>query len=379
MAGIYIHIPFCKQACNYCNFYFSTSLGNKDKFLDSLHREIDLTKDFFGGDKIETLYFGGGTPSQLEINELERLLQHLHQVHDLSELREFTIETNPDDLTVEKVKGLKTMEQYGLNRFSIGVQSFFDDDLKYMNRAHDAKEALSSIQRVQDAGFKNITMDLIYGTPTLSDEHWLKNLETAFALQVPHISSYALTVEPKTALENKIKKGVRQPVNEEQSARQFQLLMEHMRNNGFEQYEISNFARNEKYAIHNSNYWNGKRYLGLGPSAHSYDGHARSWNVANNIAYIAALEKGERSLDLEVLTTVQVVNEKIMTGLRTKWGVSLAECPSGVVREIEKSLEQINKAHYIYDKGVLRLTDEGKLFADAIAAELFLEEEFESF
>ncbi|MCX6199815.1 MAG: radical SAM family heme chaperone HemW [Bacteroidetes bacterium] len=373
MAGIYIHIPFCKQACNYCNFYFSTSLGNKDKFIQSLLREIELSNGYLQRERIETLYLGGGTPSQLTISALKLIMEKLQSVYDLSSLQEFTIETNPDDLTEEKIKELSELKKYGLNRFSIGVQSFFDEDLKYMNRAHNAEEAIASIKRVQHAGFENITIDLIYGTPTMNDENWKRNLDIAFDLNVPHISSYALTVEPKTSLDKKILKGESKPVDEEQSARQFKILLDEMRLHGFEQYEISNFARDKKYALHNSNYWFGKKYLGLGPSAHSFNSVSRRWNVSNNVNYINSLEKNELNFEEEILTEAQKVNEKIMTSLRTMWGLKLSEVRSPKSEEIQKSLKQIDAAHYTFENGILKLTDEGKLFADSIAAQLFIE------
>ncbi|MBK8657953.1 MAG: radical SAM family heme chaperone HemW [Bacteroidetes bacterium] len=375
MAGIYIHIPFCKQACNYCNFYFSTSPGNQDRFVNALLQEMVLAKDYLEGEVIETVYFGGGTPTQLRVSDLLRITQKLQSVFGFHSLREFTIEANPDDLTAYKINELKSLQSFGLNRLSIGVQSFFDEDLRYMNRAHNAAEALAAVKRAQDAGFQNITIDLIYGTPTMDDERWIQNLETAFSLEVQHLSSYALTVEPKTALENKIKKGVRLPVNEQQSARQFQLLMNETETNGFEQYEISNFARDGQYAIHNTSYWMGKKYLGLGPSAHSYNRESRRWNVANNINYISAIEKGELNFEEEKLTEHQHINEQIMTGLRTKWGVYLGAFSPAHADTLRVTLLTIDSRHYLLKNDLLTLTHEGKFFADAIAAQLFLEEE----
>ncbi len=374
MAGIYIHVPFCKQACHYCNFYFSTSLGNKDRYLQALLKEIELTKNYLAGQPIETVYFGGGTPSLLTKQEITSIIEALAANYDLSPLKEFTLEANPDDLTAEKIKELADLKTVGLNRFSIGVQSFFEEDLLYMNRAHNSVEALTSIKRVQDAGFGNITIDLIYGTPTMNNEHWQQNLETAFKLQIPHISSYALTVEPKTSLYNKIKKQQRQPVNEEQSAGQFKLLMALMKQNGYEQYEISNFATPGHYAIHNTNYWFGKMYLGLGPSAHSFNLKGRRWNVANNINYIESIGRGTLPFEEEILTEAQITNELIMTSLRTQWGLNLDTCPTAAVKEIKESLQHIDTAYYSIHNNIIRLTEEGKLFADGIAAELFVEE-----
>ncbi len=373
MAGIYVHVPFCKQACHYCNFYFSTSLANKEKFIGALLNEIELSKDYLNGEKIETLYFGGGTPSLLMMDDLLLIIEKLNAYYNLSELREFTFEANPDDL--KEIGNIRTLGTLGINRFSIGVQSFFNEDLKYMNRAHSADEAVSSIKKVQDAGFENITLDLIYGTPTMNDDNWKKNLETAFALNIPHISSYALTVEPKTSLERKITKGESKPIDEEQSARQFEILMGEMKQAGYEQYEISNFAKPGKYAIHNSNYWFGKKYLGLGPSAHSFNGLSRRWNIANNIAYIHSINEGKLPSEEEVLTEAQKVNEKIMTSLRTQWGLKIADCGLQIADLIHQSLKGINSSNYTFEGGVLKLTDEGKLFADSIAAQLFIDEE----
>ncbi len=375
MAGVYIHIPFCRQACHYCNFYFTTSPGNKDKFISALLHEIELSKGYLEGERIETIYFGGGTPSLLSGSELISIVRRLEDHYDLSDLKEFTLEANPDDLSAEKVKEFQGLQSLGLNRFSIGVQSFFDEDLKYMNRAHNSEEAISSIKRVQDAGFKNITIDLIYGTPTMNDQHWLQNLNTAFALGIPHISSYALTVEPKTNLERKIRQGESKPVNEEQAAMQFNILMEEMKKAGYEQYEISNFAKPGKYAIHNSNYWSGKKYLGLGPSAHSYNKVARKWNVANNMSYIQSIEKDIIPAEEEILTKAQQINERIMTALRTMWGLNLAEFEADVMVWIKEDLSVIDPAHYTITANTLTLTNKGRLFADAIAASLFVTEE----
>jgi coproporphyrinogen III oxidase-like Fe-S oxidoreductase len=244
-----------------------------------------------------------------------------------------------------------------------------------MNRAHNSAEALSSIKRVQDAGFENITIDLIYGTPTMNDEHWLENLNVAFALDVPHISSYALTVEPKTSLDKKIRKGESKPVSEEQAASQFNILMEEMKKAGYEQYEISNFAKPGKYAIHNSNYWSGKKYLGLGPSAHSYNRVARKWTVANNINYIQSIERGIIPDEEEVLTKAQQINERIMTALRTMWGLNLSDFEPEVMGWIKEDLSVIDPGHYILNGELLVLTNKGRLFADAIAASLFVTEE----
>lgn len=373
MAGIYIHIPFCKQACNYCNFYFSTSLQNKARFINALLTEIALTKNYLEAEPLQTLYFGGGTPSLLKIEDWQLIMDSLSKIYMLNNLLEFTIEANPDDLKDETY--LTELSKLGVNRFSIGIQSFFEDDLRYMNRAHTATEATEAVKRVQDAGFSNITIDLIYGTPTMNNEQWLQNLDIAFQLNVPHISAYALTVEPKTTLENKINKKQLAPVDEKQSAKQFELLINEMQKQKFEQYEISNFAKSGAYAIHNSNYWRGKKYLGIGPSAHSYNGNSRSWNVSNNQAYIAALEKGEQKSTTEVLSRAQVINEKIMTGLRTKWGVNISDLGIRVSGLVMDNLKLVDKQYYTLQNNLLCLTDAGKLYADGIAAQLFVDDE----
>ena len=374
MAGIYIHIPFCKQACHYCNFYFSTSLANKQQLLKALHKEIELSTAYLAGEPIETIYFGGGTPTLLSTQEILDIYEILNKHYNLSHLQEFTIEANPDDLDKAGIEKIRLLEQIGLNRLSIGVQSFFDEDLQYMNRAHNSLHAQQCIKQVQDAGFSNITIDLIYGTPTMNDDKWRANLQTAFALNIPHISSYALTVEPKTTLHRKIKKGESKPVNEDQSANQFTILVESMRQAGYEQYEISNFAKPGKYAVHNTNYWRGKKYLGLGPSAHSFNIVGRRWNVANNIGYINSLAQGILPFTEERLTHQQQVNEKIMTSLRTQWGLNSAELNLTDWLLIKENLLPVEPAFYTLINGNLLLNDAGKLFADAISSQLFLEE-----
>lgn len=369
MAGIYIHVPFCRQACHYCNFYFSTSTANKARFVEALLKEIELSKDYLQGEAIETIYFGGGTPSVLTGDELNLIMDTLSRFYNLNHIQEFTFEANPDDLSNEAIQ---TFKQAGVNRFSIGVQSFFDEDLQYMNRAHNAIDAISSIKRAQDAGFNSLTIDLIYGVPTLTDEKWQKNLDTAFSLGIPHLSCYALTVEPKTSLERKIAKGQYAKVDDAQSARQFTMLMDEVKKAGYEHYEISNFSKPGKYAVHNTNYWLGKKYLGLGPSAHSFNTKSRRWNVANNVNYINSLHSGLIPFEEETLTETQQVNEYIMTSLRTMWGLDLAKHPKYRLAIIN-ALEAVETDTYVLDNNIICLTDKGRLFADAIAAELFVE------
>jgi len=373
VAGIYIHIPFCKQACHYCNFYFSTSTGNKQKVLDAINLEIEHSKNYLAGETIHTIYFGGGTPSILTADELKRIIENIHRHHHC-DVQELTLEANPDDLTTQKVSELAALKAFGLNRFSIGVQSFFNEDLQYMNRAHSRDEAISAIQKVQDAGFDLLTIDLIYGTPTTTNEHWLQNLETAFGLHIPHLSCYALTVEPQTSLHQKIKKKLLPPVDENLAATHFDILKTQAEQNGFEHYEISNFALPGKHALHNTNYWRGVPYIGIGPSAHSFNGHERRWNVSNNLSYVEGINTGKIYFETETLTPAQQANEYIMTSLRTMWGMNLNhEKIIAYQPEILQSLRDVNTNFYWVKNETVVLTKEGKHFADGVAGSLFVE------
>ncbi|MBS1592723.1 MAG: radical SAM family heme chaperone HemW [Bacteroidetes bacterium] len=375
MAGIYIHIPFCRQACHYCNFYFTTSPARRDELVAAIIREVEFTGGYLDGETIETIYFGGGTPTMLAAGQLGQILEAIYKAYPDARLRELTIEANPDDLTADKIAELNELRTLGLDRLSIGVQSFREADLIYMNRAHNAPEALSAIERVQAAGFQNLTIDLIYGTPTMSDEAWRDNIRQAIALGIPHISSYALTVEPKTYLDKNIRTGRVVPVDEIQSSRQFDILMEEMSANGYDQYEISNFALPGHHAIHNTNYWRGKKYLGLGPSAHSYDGTSRRWNVANNNTYIKSISEGKLPYEVEYLTTAQRANEYIMTSLRTMWGCDLSRPEVSAFRaEIVGSLQDTDASFYIMEGNIVRLTQAGRHYADRMASDLFVDE-----
>ncbi len=373
MAGIYLHIPFCKQACNYCDFHFSTSMKMKTDFVNALIQEIELRKEVFVNRNITSIYFGGGTPSLLSKEELNIIFHKLYKSFTIDPDAEITLEANPDDLTFEKISEFKHSL---INRLSIGVQSFRDEDLHFMNRAHSAKEALNSIKMCQDVGYQNLTIDLIYGTPGMSDEAWLHNLKTSFDLNIPHISSYALTVEEKTALHHQILTNKVAHVTEQQCAVQFEHLMIEMSKNGYEQYEISNFCKPNAYSRHNSSYWKKDNYLGLGPSAHSYLGNSRLWNVSNNVKYIKALTQGKLALEEEVLSLRDKYNEYIMTSLRTKWGCSLNQIEhdySIVFANYFKAEIQIHfrNGNVIEKEGVYTLTFKGKLLADRIASDLF--------
>ena len=373
MAGIYLHIPFCKQACNYCDFHFSTSMKMKVHFVQAIIQEIELRKDVFANEFISSVYFGGGTPSLLSKQDLDSIFEKLYKSFKIDADAEITLEANPDDLTFEKIQQLKDSP---VNRLSIGVQSFRDEDLKYMNRAHNAIEALNSIKMAQDEGFQNITIDLIYGTPGMSNEDWKYNLRKSFALNLPHISSYALTVEEKTPLYYQILKKNIGPIDEQQSADQFKILMDEMLINGYEQYEISNFCKDNLYGKHNSSYWKKDYYLGLGPSAHSYFGNSRLWNISNNIKYIKALFESQLPLVKESLNTQEMYNEYVMTSLRTKWGCNLIE----IEKDYSMSFSHYFKAQiksyeingYVFEnKGIYTLSEKGKLIADRITSDLF--------
>ena len=374
MAGIYIHIPFCKQACHYCDFHFSTSIQYKSDLLSAIAKEIKLQKDYLSNENIETIYFGGGTPSLLSGDEVSVLVEEIQKNFKVITNPEITLEANPDDLNLKKLKEFRNTE---INRFSIGVQSFFDEDLKWMNRAHAAVEADNAIKRAQDFGFENLSIDLIYGFSLLTNEKWRINIEKAVEFQIPHISSYNLTVEPKTALAKFIKSGKEKNVDDAQSVVQFQILMETLENNGFEHYEISNFAKPNRYAKHNTNYWKGISYLGIGPSAHSFNKESRQWNVSNNAKYLADLKLNKIPFEKEFLSKNDKFNEYLMTSLRTMWGLDLDKISTDFGTDyknyvLNNSQEFLENEQLIINNQNIKLSATGKLFADAIAAELFI-------
>ena len=337
--------------------------------LATLLKETELQKDYLGNELVETIYFGGGTPSLLQIEDLRLQIEKLKQIFSISEVAEITLEANPDDINEEKLAGWK---EIGINRLSIGVQSFFEEDLLWMNRAHNAQQAIDNLQLVIKQ-FDNITIDLIYGHPLLSNEKWKQNVEKVIALNIPHISCYALTVEPKTPLSKMIKEKKKEDVQQEKQAEQFLLLMQWLEDAGYEHYEISNFAKPGFRSRHNSSYWQGKKYLGLGPSAHSFNGESRQWNISNNNTYIESLEKNRIHFEKETLTPSQKTNEYIMTALRTKEGLDLDKLPGSVSHDLRVASKKfIGSGKLILQKNKLILTKEGKLFADGIAAELFI-------
>lgn len=380
MAGIYLHIPFCKQACHYCNFHFSTILSQKENMIAAMLEEIALNSRYLGDAEIETVYFGGGTPSLLHAEELNRFFDVIAHSFSLQYVQEVTIEANPDDINRKYLQALKHTP---VNRFSLGIQSFREEDLQFMHRAHNAGQADYAIKAVQDAGFDNISIDLIYGTPGLSNDNWKRHIAYAQELQIPHISSYALTVEPRTALAHDIRTGKAPPPDTQQAAEQFVILMEEMEAGGYAHYEISNFAKDGKYALHNTNYWRGKHYLGIGPSAHSFNGYSRQWNIANNALYIKSLSERVLNFEQEILTATNRVNEYIMTSLRTIWGLDLSYFAQQFGMEARDFLLSnaqafIAKKQLLYQNDILLLTKKGKLFADAIASELFFENDLEN-
>lgn len=378
MSGIYIHIPFCKQACHYCDFHFSTSLKKKDELVNALAKELELRKDEFKNQSVETIYFGGGTPSLLTSDELRFLISEVYKNNDVSKNPEITLEANPDDLLSIRKQSRTVFEDYlkiGINRLSIGIQSFFEEDLKLMNRAHNSEEAKECLS-IATRYFDNISIDLIYGIPGLSNERWIENIDMALSFNIPHISSYALTVEPKTVLASFIKKGVIKNVDDDLAQEQFHILIEKLEEAGFVHYELSNFGKPDYFSKNNSAYWQGKSYLGIGPSAHSFNGKVRGWNVRNNSKYIKSLEQNILPLESETLSTTDKYNEYVMTGLRTIWGVSIKKVEQDFGKHYKNYLLEQSQKHinehllYLHDDKLL-VTKKGKFLSDGIASDLF--------
>ncbi|MBQ8761443.1 MAG: radical SAM family heme chaperone HemW [Bacteroidales bacterium] len=374
MNGIYIHVPFCKSKCAYCNFFSLASESRIKDYVEALKREIIYRKDYLEDEEVKTIYFGGGTPSLLPVESVDEILTLLHNNFDIDANPEITLELNPDTIDREKMSSLKQM---GVNRMSVGIQSFFDDDLLYLGRRHDSNHALRVLEDLKNVNFDKITLDLIYGIPTLTEEKWDKNLDIFFSTGISHLSAYALTVEPRTILGQKIDKGDLQEVNEDETIKHYQILVERTKEHGFEHYEISNFAKEGCRSMHNSIYWSDGKYLGLGPSAHSYDGKSRQWNIANLSQYLKLAGNSDDCFEKEILTLDDKYNEYVMTSLRTSWGCNVEKIAlhygikyadfflKNVKKYVESGEMLINDNNYF-------LSENGKLFADGIASDLFL-------
>lgn len=374
MAGIYIHIPFCKQACSYCDFHFSTNLSRKQAVLSAINAEIDLRTAYVDSETIETIYFGGGTPSLLSKEELNTIFHKLYSVFKISADAEITLEANPDDLTIEKLAELK---QTPINRLSIGVQSFFDEDLQFMNRAHSAKEAISSIKNAQQLGFNNISIDLIFGSQTTTNKMWQSNLDTFFQLGINHLSAYSLTIEEKTALAHNIEKGKVQKLDDGKNYEQYLMLQKAIDKHEFEQYELSNYCKNKMISKHNTSYWFGKTYLGLGPSAHSFNGHSRQWNVKNNSVYIKALKEKSGFFEKEPLSEEDRYHEFLITSLRTKWGVDRnllkSNFSDSIQTHFESTIPKLDLSVIDLSDSYLRINRTSLFQSDEVVRELMVD------
>ena len=374
MAGIYLHIPFCRQACHYCDFHFSTQVKTMGDLLQAMRRELQSRRNYLEGETIETIYFGGGTPSLLPTDDIQRILDDIYTYFPVVEKPEITLEANPDDLTYHKIIELARTP---VNRLSIGIQSFRNQDLQWMNRAHTAAQADFSVKCAQDRGFENITIDLIYSIPGLSERDWLENIRRAVDMQVQHISAYSLTIEPKTAFGHQLAKQELQPVDDQTSGTQFLVLVQELKRCGFEQYEVSNFCLPGMQSKHNSAYWLGKKYLGVGPSAHSFNGATRQWNVASNPLYVKGWMNGIPEFEIETLDSRSQHNEYLMTRLRTSWGIDLEHIRNefGVdlwQTENDYLLQLLQDGLMVKENSTLTLTTQGLLQADRIASELFI-------
>jgi oxygen-independent coproporphyrinogen-3 oxidase len=374
LAGIYIHIPFCKKACFYCDFHFSVSFQQKDEVVASLIKELKERKNFIGQEEVKTIYFGGGTPSVLNAGNISEILKEAYAQYTVNDNAEITFECNPDDLSKEYLVGLK---ESGVNRLSIGIQSLNDESLTWMNRSHNVTQALQAIDSAAALGFRDMSIDLIYGIPMLTEDEWRQTLKRALAMPVNHLSAYSLTLEENTPYNKLVQQKKYKKPNDDEASRHFEILLEEIKLAGWEHYEVSNFCKAGNYSKHNTAYWQNVKYLGIGPSAHSFDGKSRHWNVRSNKEYIQKIQAGESVSESEELSTKDIVNEALLTGLRTKWGVNLAE----VMEQYEYDIAATNQTQIMewqqkdwleMKDGVLRLRADGFLFADYIASELFV-------
>lgn len=373
MSGIYIHIPFCKKACHYCDFHFSTSFKHKDQMINSLKHEILIRNRELKHEKIESIYFGGGTPSVLNIREINSLIETVYDNYLVNDSVEITLEANPDDLTDEKILELFNSK---VNRLSIGVQSFFEKDLKLMNRSHTSNQAMNCIKSAVKY-FDNISVDLIYGIPGLDNSRWKENIEILISHNISHISAYALTVEPKTALKKYIDNGIIAPIDDSQSQEQFHILLDILEDHNYENYELSNFAKNNLYSVNNSAYWTRKKYIGIGPSAHSFNGNNRFWNIKNNLKYIESIKNNIIPNEMEVLSAIDKFNEMVMFGLRTSKGISFTDIENefGSIYKnklINNSQNHIANELLLIKNDFLYITRKGKFLSDGIASDLFM-------
>jgi len=374
LPGIYIHIPFCKKACHYCDFHFSTSLKLKDDLIKSILLEIERNVSYLNSESVETIYFGGGSPSILKAAELDSILDKLFKEFNIESDAEITLEANPDDLSSDKLKDFKSS---GINRISVGIQSFRDEDLQLMNRAHDRNMAIKSLERLSKAGFTNLNADLIYGIPGQSLHDWENNLNQFFSFEISHLSAYNLTIEDRTAFGNWVKKGKMKEVIDEVLIDQFEILMSMAKDRGYDHYEISNFCQPGKISKHNTSYWKGEKYLGVGPAAHSFDGKKRRWNIKNNPLYIKAIQNNKPFYEEEILSEKDHFNEYILTSLRTKWGLDLHHIVSRFGKNQLKKLKEESSPYLLrqllyQSENKLYLTEKGKLVADKITSDLFI-------
>jgi oxygen-independent coproporphyrinogen III oxidase len=371
---LYIHIPFCKQACHYCDFHFSTNQNLKTEMALAIAKEIDLQKDYLQSKTLKTIYFGGGTPSLLNEKEFTIIFEAINQKFRIDKNSEITLEANPDDINFEN---LRLFKSFGINRLSIGLQSFNENHLRWMNRVHSATESKNAVLLAKEAGFDNLSLDLIYGIPSDSHNIWMQDLQQIIDLKANHVSAYCLTIEPKTVFGKWQKTNKIPKIDEEFAAQQFEIMLDFLAKNDFEQYEISNFAKNQQYSIHNTSYWQQEEYLGVGPSAHSYNLESRQFTVSNNAKYLKSLSENKIPFEIENLTLSEKTNDLLLTSLRTKWGLDLTKInllnPNWMTIS-QKTIEQFQNQELISKtEKAITLTQKGKLFADKISAELFVE------
>ncbi len=372
MAGLYIHIPFCAKRCLYCDFFSNTEMRYKEPYIGALIRELEMRKDYTAGEPFDTIYFGGGTPSQLQAGDFERIFGAIYRLCDVSDNPEITLEVNPDDMTPEYVASLRA---FPFNRISMGVQSFKKEDLRFLNRRHDSQQAVRAVELCKENAITNISIDLIYGLPGQSVEEWEANLDKAISLDIPHISAYHLIYEEGTALYKLKEEGKVAPIEEEVSLTLFSTLIDRLKAAGYEHYEISNFARPGMISRHNSAYWTGRKYLGLGPSAHSYDGKSREWNVSSLPIYIKGIESGQPEKEVETLGSDTRYNDFIITGLRTMWGIRLNDIRrlfgEDYLLYFQTQADKYIHSHLLVGNGdTVRLSRSGIFISDTIMSDL---------